>query len=157
MIVTKKSFNKVKDLLNNFKEVHKSPYSASFYDRPVSWGEKENGTLRCSDHWNYKTNNDDEVHAVTDKDIDDVWAIGRYNNGVYEIIWSADENYHIEKYNDLIIDCRNKGLEYKEYDAKMLFMNKDNEVVTKDSDIFISSDTEKPIMKLGKGLMLFHL
>lgn len=93
VFVKEHEFNKIKNILEGFKEVSESPYSESFYDRKVKCGEKPEGTIRVSDHWNY-LGRDDELHAVTDIDITKNWAIGIYKEGIYEIVWQFDQDYH---------------------------------------------------------------
>lgn len=62
-----------------------SPYSYSFYSsKNIDWGYKPAGSLRISDHWNFESGN--TVHCKTNVPRFDGWAVGRYNNGIYEII-----------------------------------------------------------------------
>lgn len=65
-----------------------SPYSNSFYSsKNISWEHKPEGSIRISDHWNFPTTANNGIHCRTsNSDLVEGWAVGRYNNGVYDII-----------------------------------------------------------------------
>jgi|SRR5690625_209629 len=154
MLVTKESFNQLKELLNQFEEVHNSPYSESFYDRRVGWGEKPEGTLRCSDHWNYTTEHDDLIHSITDIEVrEGNWAIGKYVNGIYEILWQSDIEYHKETYARLVNETEKDGLENRDYDVNMISVTSSdfepNKVVKRDWNISIWSNHKDPVILKG--------
>src|SRR5690625_2323833 len=123
MFVNKKQFEDLKEIIKKFKVINKSPFSESFYDREVDFGEKPEGTIRISKHWNYKSSHDDEVHAVTDKGVkDDNWAVGVYKNGVYEIVWELDKEYHINTIRKLRKEVEED--DFIEYEAIYVSNNK---------------------------------
>jgi len=151
MFVTKESFSQLKELLDQFNEIHNSPHSFSFYDRKVSWGEKENGTLRCSDHWNYTTEHDDHVHSVTNIEVKEGnWAIGRYNDGVYEILWQSDIDYHNEKYMQLVKETEQNDLENIDHAVEMLSVTSSsfepNKIINRDWEVSIWAGTNKAVV-----------
>lgn len=69
-------------------EIHKSPYSYSFYNAPgKTWDNTPEGVLRLADHWNFPTSFDSKIHARTRIDVPDgTWAIGQYRDGAYDIL-----------------------------------------------------------------------
>lgn len=73
--------------LLTFKEIHKSPYSNSFYDSDnIDWDSKPEGSLRLSDHWNFYSWG--EQHCCldcTDK-YTQKWLLCQYQNGVYHVV-----------------------------------------------------------------------
>ena len=80
---------KAEELLEDIKKYNlniKSPYSASFYDKEVDWGNKPDGSYRLSDHWNFYTG--DSTHCQTECGIMHKVALGIYNakTGKYKII-----------------------------------------------------------------------
>lgn len=132
MYVTKESFIQLKEILEEFKEFNISPYSESFYDREVGWGEKEEGTLRCSSHWNYTTDNDDEVHSVTDVNIPEkTWAIGKYKDGVYKIIWKSNQKEHDDLYDKMLDEVKENNIEELDFEVNKMFINSDNQLVVR--------------------------
>lgn len=79
----------VKCLLENFKQIHQSPYSDSFYDSDdISWGHKPEGSLRLSDHWNFWSRGEQHcIIAESDgKYISGRWLLCRFENGAYHIV-----------------------------------------------------------------------
>ncbi|MCR8656380.1 hypothetical protein [Paenibacillus endoradicis] len=81
------------DFINqNFKEVHKSPYSKSFYNKEVDWGYKPEGVIRISDHWNFLSH--DEIHCATHQEINnDSLSIGMFEGDKFNIIESYNKDY----------------------------------------------------------------
>lgn len=65
-----------------------SPYSNSFYNsKNISWEHKPDGSIRIASHWNFTTIANDGIHCRTNNpDFTEGWAVGRYNNGVYDIV-----------------------------------------------------------------------
>ncbi|MBS4462209.1 hypothetical protein JXA27_06510 [Aerococcaceae bacterium zg-B36] len=72
-------------LENRTDEWSQSPYSKSFYSsQDIDWDYKPEGSLRVSDHWNFGVNGE---HCPThDKTFKNGWAVGRFENGAYNII-----------------------------------------------------------------------
>ena len=80
---------KAEELLEDIKKYNlniKSPYSASFYDKEVDWGNKPDGSYRLSDHWNFYTGS--KTHCETECGIMHKVALGKYDaeTGKYKII-----------------------------------------------------------------------
>jgi hypothetical protein len=75
----------VKEEIEKWDTVSKSPYSESFYNsKEISWGSKPEGSLRISDHWNFESNG--SVHCkinTSDEYIGGIWILARYENGTY--------------------------------------------------------------------------
>ncbi len=76
--------------ITKWEIVNSSPYSSSYYNaNNISWGSKPEGSLRISDHWNFKTRGGDEIHCKL-KGIKDYqsnrWILAKYENGEYIII-----------------------------------------------------------------------
>lgn len=67
--------------LINLDYLHKSPSSLSFYDRRKDYGYTEEGTVRFSDHWNYKSKRDGKIHSITNITMKEKqWAKGVYDS-----------------------------------------------------------------------------
>ncbi len=78
----------VNEEIEKFKEIHKSPYSQTYYDTgDISWEYKPEGSLRISDHWNFESHG--QKHCVlesTDEYIQDNWMLAQYREGKYHIL-----------------------------------------------------------------------
>lgn len=73
--------------INSWKHVSKSPYSNSFYNMSgKTWDNTPQGILRIADHWNFESRG--KTHCRTNVEVPNNthWALGRYNNGTYEIL-----------------------------------------------------------------------
>lgn len=82
---SKKLNDKLNKILKKWEVVNKSPYSNSFYNtNDISWGSKPEGSLRISDHWNFRTQG--ELHCETTCGTTEGWYLGVYTNGKYELI-----------------------------------------------------------------------
>lgn len=77
---------------NRLSQFSQSPYSESFYAYKkgefIDWGEKPEGSLRLSDHWNFVTvdyeTGEEEIHCVTDSTIEDCdLCLAIFKNGKY--------------------------------------------------------------------------
>ena len=66
--------------------IHKSPYGLSFYNATVDWGSKPHGSLRISDHWNFKSKG--IFHCETTTHVPDKthWAIGQYDETIKKYV-----------------------------------------------------------------------
>lgn len=83
--------DEVVEILKAFKTISKSPYSNSFYNAEnITWGSKPENSLRISDHWNFSSYG--EKHCKTECGFTNGWAIGRYQNGFYQIIYKFEKN-----------------------------------------------------------------
>ena len=76
--------------ISKWDVVNSSPYSASYYNsNNIGWSSKPEGSLRLSDHWNFKTDDYSGIHCKL-KGIDGYqqnrWILAKYHNGEYEII-----------------------------------------------------------------------
>jgi hypothetical protein len=78
-----------------WKVVFPSPFGSSLYDTPdKTWGHTPEGSLRVSDHWNFRNKKyrnqlpkGQIVHCPTDRPpIEDGWTLARFENGVYVIL-----------------------------------------------------------------------
>lgn len=86
------------DCLRSFGEIHKSPYSESFYDTSdVSWGHKPEGSLRLSDHWNFESCGARHcvIRGSDGQYIGGHWLLCRYENGYYVIVEDFDPSSEI--------------------------------------------------------------
>lgn len=78
--------------LNDFEKLRKSPYSSSFYNSSdIDWDYKPEGSLRLSDHWNFRTSRNDyqDCHCQlkeTTAQIYNSWMLCKYKNGKYEVL-----------------------------------------------------------------------
>jgi hypothetical protein len=103
--------------------IYKSPYSNSFYNSAeVTFSHKPHGTLRVSNHWNFKSTRDNKKHSCTKQLIEeDFWGIGVFDaeSKTYEIIHKEkspkkilDEQLHADKFkyitNIELIDKKRK-------------------------------------------------
>lgn len=81
-------YNTLKSVIENeFKVTSKSPHSKSFYNSDdIDWGYKPEGSLRISDHWNFRGSCEthDEVENNTHL------SVGKYRDGKYDIIHSFE-------------------------------------------------------------------
>lgn len=83
--------------MKTWENIYKSPYSNSFYNTTeVNWGEKPNGSLRVSDHWNFstrKTKLTGRLHCKTNKNVlnNSKYTIGKYNSekDIYVVLFSG--------------------------------------------------------------------
>ena len=75
------------------EEVHKSPYSDSFYNSSdISWHHKPEGSIRISDHWNFYSQG--SMHCVTNIPVPSgKWIVAEYHSGIYFIV-SIDDKQH---------------------------------------------------------------
>jgi len=92
----------LKDILK-LERVYKSPYSMSFYDRKRQWNVYEDGLVRFSNHWNFKTE-DGKFHGKTTEKLPGLgWAKGVYDieSGAYVVIKQYDVNT-LEDFNSFI-------------------------------------------------------
>ena len=70
----------------------KSPNSFSYYSRPndeIGYNVKPIGSLRLSNHWNFKTSHDNNIHGKlihTDKPILHYWYLAEYTEDGYKVI-----------------------------------------------------------------------
>lgn len=78
----------VLDEIDKFEYVNKSPYSKSCYNsKDIDWNYKPEGSLRISDHWNFKSRGEKHcLLAETDEFINNYWMLARYENGKYNIL-----------------------------------------------------------------------
>ena len=78
--------------IGKWDAVAKSPYSDSFYNsNDISWDGKPDGSLRISNHWNFRSSMDDgKTHCKTNVPVENekTWALGRWNaeKDEYEIL-----------------------------------------------------------------------
>ena len=76
--------------IKRWKTVSKSPYSSSYYNtQDKSWEHTPSNSLRVSDHWNFTTLYDNNIHCRTDKQVPDGhWCIAKYSvkKHKYEVI-----------------------------------------------------------------------
>ncbi len=73
--------------LLTFKEIHKSPYSNSFYDsKDIDWDFKPENSLRLSDHWNFYSYGEKHCCLDNTEEYTQKWLLCQYKNGVYNII-----------------------------------------------------------------------
>ena len=73
--------------LLTFKEIHKSPYSNSFYDsKDIDWDFKPENSLRLSDHWNFYSCGEKHCCLDNTEEYTHKWLLCQYKNGVYHII-----------------------------------------------------------------------
>jgi hypothetical protein len=84
---------KIIQKMKNWKVIHKSPYSNSFYNsEDISWNHKPDGSLRVSDHWNFADKHG-VIHCKTDRHVDCKHrvTIGRFDSKTdkYKIIKSV--------------------------------------------------------------------
>jgi hypothetical protein len=91
--------NEVANLINNWVEVSKSPYSDSYYNtNEKSWDYTPEGSFRISDHWNF-TSDGNKIHCKTNVDVKpNTWTLAQYSNGVYVVIksweFAKEQTYH---------------------------------------------------------------
>ena len=79
--------------MSKWDEIHKSPYSLSYYNAEVNWGFKPHNSLRISDHWNFKSQG--KFHCCTTTPIQkNVWSIGKFDSNLnkYHILRTFNEN-----------------------------------------------------------------
>lgn len=74
--------------LKKFKQIHKSPYSQTYYDtKDISWEHKPEGSLRISDHWNFNSHGKKHCELYNiDEYIEDNWILAQYKNGKYHVL-----------------------------------------------------------------------
>lgn len=162
--------------MKTWEIIYKSPYSNSFYNTTeVNWGEKPNGSLRVSDHWNFstrKTKLTGRLHCKTNKNVlnKSRYTIGKYNSNkdVYVVLLSLSKT-SIEKkreYNssgenieknrvfsnmitnsELYSSFENKGILYK---GKVTKLGRSSIRIVDDNDnvIFNLNKSPKNIKKL---------
>lgn len=97
--------------MKNWKIIHKSPYSNSFYNtKDISWVHKPDGSLRVSDHWNF-VDKYGVMHCKTDRHVEckHRLTIGRFDakTGKYRILKSVlrpSGKQRLKLINDFIKD-----------------------------------------------------
>jgi hypothetical protein len=78
------------EMIKSWPEASKSPYSNSFYNLATGkkdWGHTPEGSLRISDHWNFKS--EGEIHCPTDrpaKNNGSQWCLAQWRDGLYVIL-----------------------------------------------------------------------
>lgn len=80
----------VNEEIKNFKYVHKSPYSQTYYDTDdISWERKAENSLRISDHWNFESHGKKHCQLYNiDEYIENEWILAQYKNGKYHVLKS---------------------------------------------------------------------
>ena len=91
----------IKNMMKNWDIIYKSPFSDSFYSsKDISWKNKPNNSYRVSDHWNFRSKRDDNIHCPTDKKTPNTThiSIGRYDgrNHIYHIIKTEPTKNHLQ-------------------------------------------------------------
>lgn len=77
----------------------KSPYGHSYYNlKPGEKGWKHTplGSLRISDHWNFRSNG--EIHCPTDRKVTNKskWSLGQWDGSKYIILKSLDRRKFVD-------------------------------------------------------------
>ncbi|WP_052356687.1 hypothetical protein [Faecalimicrobium dakarense] len=89
--------------INKFENIVKSPYSDTYYNTSdISWTHKPEGSLRISDHWNFKSRG--ETHCQLDythEYIEGYWILGKYINGKYHVLKKFGESIDGYKFNSI--------------------------------------------------------
>lgn len=100
-IEAEKQFRNIIDYLIE-GDIHKSPYSPSFYSKKVDFSNKPDGLIRVSNHWNVVDRRDGQRNRA-DINTGNKWSIGVYNahTKLYEIIFidhgkDATEGFKIQ-------------------------------------------------------------
>lgn len=83
---TKKFYNEVFKIIQNWEEMSISPYSDSCYNsKKIGWGSKPEGSIRIADHWNFKSQG--EIHCIIDdKAKEEHMLMCEYKDGKYYIL-----------------------------------------------------------------------
>jgi len=92
------------EIIEELKKWHiimKSPLSNSFYSTDkTSYDYKPGASYRASDHWNFISKKDDEIHCKTNIPVsnNEEWCIGKYDseNQYYEIILRVPNAKYLE-------------------------------------------------------------
>lgn len=84
----------VLEKISKFDYINKSPYSKTYYNVPgITWDYKPEGSLRISDHWNFKSNG--SRHCVLDYTedlIENYWMLAKYIDGKYHVLEEFGSN-----------------------------------------------------------------
>lgn len=84
---SKQNRDKLQKIIKKYNFCQKSPYSDSFYTKgEITWGNKPEGSLRLSDHWNFES--EGETHCKLDNTSEYLqkWLVCEYHNGTYHIV-----------------------------------------------------------------------
>jgi hypothetical protein len=89
------------DELRKWPMIMKSPLSDSFYSTDkTSYDYKPGDSYRASDHWNFISKKDDQIHCETNIPVknNEEWCIGKYNSESkkYEIILRVPNTKYLE-------------------------------------------------------------
>ena len=90
------------------KEISESPYSVSWYiteiGETIDWGTKPEGSIRISDHWNWKGNFSNEIHCpIAGAGDEPIYKklVCIYTNGKYKIL-NLDYDETLEKVKETL-------------------------------------------------------
>ena len=90
------------------KRISKSPYSESFYvhnpNEIIDWDTKPEGSIRISDHWNWKGNFSNEIHCpIAGAGDEPIYKklVCIYTNGKYKIL-NLDYDETLEKVEETL-------------------------------------------------------
>ena len=90
------------------KEISESPYSGSWYiteiGETIDWGTKPEGSIRISDHWNWKGNFSNEIHCpIAGAGDEPIYKklVCIYTNGKYKIL-NLDYDETLEKVKETL-------------------------------------------------------
>lgn len=82
------NFEEIINELSKWKDIYKSPFSNSFYDKEVDWDFKPDKVKRISDHWNFESHG--TIHCKTNYELEN----GNYHLGIYN---SNEQCFEIEE------------------------------------------------------------
>lgn len=88
-----------------WNEIFKSPYSFSFYSKSKDWNDATDGTIRISDHWNFRAHGGIHCRTIQEGINQNCWAKGIAKDGVFDIveIYSANEYKDYNEYRQTLL------------------------------------------------------
>ncbi len=126
----------LKEELLSWSILHKSPHSNSFYNVEKDWGETPIGTIRVSDHWNYKSGG--KLHAPIKRARGrSTWTMAIWTGEEYEIL----KEYSFKNLWELSGDEAKDYLSLVNYNNKPLWVK---EQIFKVLDMEIGNHTPAP-------------
>ena len=89
----------IKDEMVKWDIIFKSPFSDSFYNYKITGTKRPDSRFRVSDHWNFTSIKDDDLHCVTKSNVENKThvSLGKYDieSKKYDILISKPSNAHL--------------------------------------------------------------
>jgi len=155
-------YDGLKEILQ-WKYIHKSPCSFSFYDHPKDWNKTEEGTIRVSDHWNFFAakrgrngvkESEDRLHSITDIPVEEnVWYRGEYSSVTDSYTITHNYGKSLVMNNNLLSSLKESVIVEKEEKEKVPFPQERIDIKRnfseniKQGNVFIYVDGEYKIVK----------